>query len=70
MKKKLDITDNARLQCSVIATKQPCRTCIYFESLPTNPTPDGWCSYLGEDIKAWWTGCVRHSPADIEGERK
>jgi len=44
-------------------TRQPCGTCRYFRSTKSAGV-DGWCESIENDVKSWWTGCVRHSPND------
>ena len=36
------------------AKKRPCGTCKWFKA--------GYCSSIQDNVKAWWTGCIRHSP--------
>jgi len=62
---KLETTVEGASSCaahvSANPTRQPCRTCRYFHSTK-NAGPDGWCESIEDDVKSWWTGCVRHSP--------
>ena len=40
---------------------QPCSTCRHFHGTK-NAGQDGWCKSIEDDVKSWWTGCIRHSP--------